>query len=31
MPHTVPACPQCGQENTYPDGDQFIRDCPLEI
>jgi len=26
MPHTVPACPQCGQENTYPDADQFI--CP---
>ncbi len=26
MPHTVPTCPQCGQENTYPDGDQFI--CP---
>jgi len=26
MPHTVPACPQCGQEITYPDGDQFI--CP---
>ena len=26
MPHTVPACPQCGQQNTYPDGDQFI--CP---
>ncbi len=26
MPHTLPACPQCGQENTYPDGDQFI--CP---
>ncbi len=26
MPHTVPACPQCGQENTYPDGDNYI--CP---
>ena len=26
MPHTVPACPQCGQENTYADADQFI--CP---
>ena len=26
MPHTVPACPQCGQQNTYPDGNQFI--CP---
>lgn len=26
MPHTLPACPQCGLENTYPDGDQFV--CP---
>ena len=26
MPHTIPACPQCGQENTYPDGANFI--CP---
>ena len=26
MPHTHPACPQCGQENTNPDADQFI--CP---
>ena len=27
MPHTsLPACPQCGQENTYPDGGQFV--CP---
>ena len=27
MPHnSLPACPQCGQENTYPDGEQFI--CP---
>lgn len=27
MPHNnVPACPQCGQENTYPDGAQFV--CP---
>ena len=27
MPHTtLPACPQCGQENTYPDGEKFI--CP---
>ncbi len=26
MPHTTPACPQCGQENTYPDADNFI--CP---
>ena len=27
MPHnSLPACPQCGQENTYPDGENFI--CP---
>lgn len=27
MPQSnLPACPQCGQENTYPDGEQFI--CP---
>lgn len=26
MPHTLPACPQCGLENTYPDADQFV--CP---
>jgi protein PhnA len=26
MPHTAPACPQCGLENTYADGDNFI--CP---
>ena len=26
MPHTVPACPQCGLENTYPDGSNFV--CP---
>ncbi len=26
MPHTLPACPLCGLENTYPDGDQFV--CP---
>jgi len=26
MPHTTPACPQCGQENTYPDAGHFI--CP---
>ena len=26
MPHTTPACPQCGQENTYPDAEHFI--CP---
>ena len=24
--HPLPACPQCGLENTYPDGDHFI--CP---
>jgi len=22
----IPACPRCGMENTYPDGDQYI--CP---
>lgn len=26
MPHTIPACPQCGLENTYPDGDNYV--CP---
>ena len=26
MPNTVPACPQCGLENTYPDGDNYV--CP---
>ena len=26
MPNTIPACPQCGQENTYPDADNYI--CP---
>ena len=26
MPHNFPACPQCGLEHTYPDGDQWI--CP---
>lgn len=26
MPNTIPACPQCGQENTYPDGANYI--CP---
>lgn len=26
MPHTVPACPQCGQENTYPDAANYV--CP---
>lgn len=28
---TPPACPQCGLENTYADGDQFIcPDCGFE-
>ena len=26
MPHTIPPCPQCGQENTYPDAASYI--CP---
>jgi protein PhnA len=27
----VPACPQCGLENTYPDGDNFVcPDCSFE-
>eukprot|EP01034_Spumella_vulgaris_P002429 gene2429-3160_t len=26
MPNTVPACPQCGLENTYPDGTNYV--CP---
>lgn len=26
MPHTTPACPQCGLENTYPDAALYI--CP---
>lgn len=26
MPDTLPACPQCGLENTYPDGDNYV--CP---
>ena len=31
MPHTLPACPQCGQENTYPDGSSYIcPDCAFE-
>lgn len=31
MPHTTPACPQCGLENTYPDGNQFVcPDCGFE-
>ncbi|HUN00298.1 MAG: alkylphosphonate utilization protein [Halothiobacillaceae bacterium] len=28
---TTPACPQCGQTNTYPDGELFIcADCGFE-
>ncbi|MDF3839349.1 zinc ribbon domain-containing protein YjdM [Cupriavidus basilensis] len=28
---TVPACPQCAMENTYPDGDNFVcADCGHE-
>jgi protein PhnA len=28
---TIPACPQCSQTNTYPDGDLFIcADCGYE-
>ena len=31
MPHTVPACPQCGLENTYPDGSNYVcPDCSFE-
>lgn len=31
MSTTPPACPQCGLENTYADGDQFIcPDCAFE-
>ena len=31
MPHTLPACPHCGLENTYADGDNFIcPDCACE-
>ncbi|MDD2609963.1 MAG: zinc ribbon domain-containing protein YjdM [Giesbergeria sp.] len=31
MPHTVPACPQCSLENTYPDGAQYVcPDCGFE-
>lgn len=31
MPHTLPACPQCGLENTYPDADSYIcPDCGFE-
>ena len=29
--NTLPACPQCGQENTYPDGDNLVcADCGFE-
>ncbi|MBY0411789.1 MAG: alkylphosphonate utilization protein [Burkholderiaceae bacterium] len=31
MPNTVPACPQCGLENTYPDGTHYLcPDCGFE-
>lgn len=31
MPTTTPACPQCAQENTYPDGDNYVcADCGHE-
>lgn len=31
MPHTTPACPQCTQANTYPDGSNFVcADCGHE-
>ncbi len=31
MPNTLPPCPQCGLENTYPDGSNFIcPDCGFE-
>lgn len=31
MPNTVPACPQCGQENTYPDASNYVcPDCSFE-
>jgi protein PhnA len=27
----IPSCPQCGQENTYPDGDNYVcADCGHE-
>lgn len=27
----IPACPRCGQENTYPDGDNYVcADCGHE-
>ena len=31
MPEQVPACPQCGLENTYPDGASYLcPDCAFE-
>ncbi|MBE5314290.1 MAG: alkylphosphonate utilization protein [Xanthomonadales bacterium] len=31
MPDTLPACPKCGSENTYPDGELYIcADCGEE-
>ncbi|MDO8699514.1 MAG: zinc ribbon domain-containing protein YjdM [Rhodoferax sp.] len=31
MSTTTPACPQCAQENTYPDGDNYVcADCGHE-
>ena len=31
MPPTLPACPQCGLENTYPDGSSYVcPDCAFE-
>ncbi|HQR85158.1 MAG: alkylphosphonate utilization protein [Burkholderiales bacterium 35-55-47] len=28
---TIPTCPQCGQENTYQDGDNYVcADCAYE-
>ena len=31
VPPTMPACPQCGLENTYPDGSNFVcPDCAYE-
>ena len=31
MPHSTPACPQCGLENTYADSPNYIcPDCSFE-
>ena len=31
MPHSTPACPQCGLENTYPDAASYVcPDCAFE-